>query len=209
MRGLPLAVSWRGDSILRSGMKEQSPECYRALGELYSAGEFAVLFLDSAPELPAGWRLLRHEPMNQMICEAAATPQGRFYLEALGAGDVAEMLELTALTEPGPFRARTYELGAFVGIREAGRLAAMAGQRLALPGFTEISAVCTHPDFRGRGYALALVAAVAAAIQTDGATPILHTLPGNTGAIRVYQSAGFTVRRTLHLAVVLPPSHEL
>ena len=144
-----------------------------------------------------------------MICETApAMPDGQVCFAELGAGDVVEMLALTALTEPGPFRQRTYELGGFVGIREEGRLAAMAGQRLALPGFTEVSAVCTHPGFRGRGYALALVAAVAGSIHARGETPILHTLSGNAGDIRIYRSVGFTRRRTLHLAVVLPPLQE-
>jgi predicted GNAT family acetyltransferase len=192
-----------------AGMMEQSAEAYRALRDLLSPGEAAALFLDSAPELPPGWRSVRHEPMDQMICEAAPEARdGEFRFEALGANDVPEMLELTALTEPGPFRPRTYDLGGFLGIREAGRLAAMAGRRLALPGFIEISAVCTHPDFRGRGYALALVAAVAGAIHARGETPILHVLPTNTAAIRVYQAAGFKLRRTLHLAVVFPPSRE-
>jgi len=190
-------------------MREQNPEAYRALSDLVLPSEFAVLFLDSAPVLPAGWRLHLHRPMAQMVREGhPIPPAGSFSFETLGAADVPEMLELTTLTEPGPFRQRTWELGGFVGIREVGRLAAMAGRRLALPGFTEVSAVCTHPEFRGRGYAGALVAAVAAAIQEQGETPILHVLVTNTSAIRVYESVGFALRRTLDLAVVFPPARE-
>lgn len=192
-----------------AGIKEQSPEAYGALGELFSPEEFAVLFLDTAPELPPGWRVHMHVPMSQMICEGRpAAPEGHHFFEPLGVGDVPEMLELTKLTEPGPFRKRTFELGGFLGIREAGRLAAMTGQRLALPEFTEVSAVCTHPDFRGRGYAAALVAAVAGTIHERGERPILHVLTENA-AVRVYQSVGFTLRRTLHLAVVFPPAREI
>jgi predicted GNAT family acetyltransferase len=193
-----------------AGMKEQSPETYRALGELLSPSESAALFLDSEPKLPPGWRIHMHLPLDQMVCEAAPkTPEGMFQFQTLTVADVPEMLDLAALTEPGPFRTRTHELGAFLGIREAGRLAAMTGQRLALPGFIEVSAVCTHPHFRGRGYALALVAAVARAVHERGEIPLLHVLSTNTAAIRVYQSAGFTLRRTLHLAVVFPPSRPL
>jgi ribosomal protein S18 acetylase RimI-like enzyme len=192
-----------------TGIREQSPEAYSALAELLGPNELAVLFLDSPPALPPGWRIHMHLAVDQMVCaEPPPAPPGSLPYFELGVPDVQEMLELTALTEPGPFRARTFELGGFLGIRDAGRLAAMAGQRLALPGFIEISAVCTHPDFRGRGYSAALVTAVARSIHERGETPILHVLPTNASAIRVYQSVGFTLRRTLHLAVILPPATE-
>jgi GNAT superfamily N-acetyltransferase len=192
-----------------SGMKDQSPEAYGALGELLPPSEFAVLFLDSAPDLPSGWRMHMHLLLDQMVCEGRPkVPEGSFTLETLGTDDAPEMLELATLTEPGPFRQRTWELGGFQGIRKDGRLAAMAGRRLALPGFIEVSAVCTHPDFRGRGYAAALVASVAGAIYEQGEMPILHVLPTNTGAIRVYEPVGFARRRTFDLAVVFPPAKE-
>jgi ribosomal protein S18 acetylase RimI-like enzyme len=193
-----------------AGLKEQSAEAYGELGELLSPGEFAVLFLDSAPEPPPGWQLLLHRPGNQMIWEGASLPSSpEIAIQPLGADDIPEMLELTALTDPGPFRARTIELGGFLGIREGGRLAAMAGERLALPGFTEVSAVCTHPDFRGRGYAQALVSAVVRTIQLRGETPILHVYSSNTAAVRVYEALGFVLRRQLHIAVVMPPEAPL
>ena len=189
-----------------AGMSEPSEEAYGALAKLFSPSEPAVLFLDSEPVLPPGWRLQRHAALDQMICETMpAAPDRRLVIERLRREDIPAMLELTRLTEPGPFRERTSELGEFLGIREDGRLAAMAGQRLALPGFTEVSAVCTHPDFRGRGYAAALVAAVARAIGERGETPFLTALQSNAGAVRVYESIGFQLRRNLHLAVVSPP----
>jgi predicted GNAT family acetyltransferase len=189
-----------------AGMREQSAEAYCALGELFSPNEFAILFLDSEPELPAGWRMHLQSTIDQMVCEALPVAlEGRFAFERLGVADIPEMLELTRLTEPGPFRQRTSELGGFLGIREDGRLAAMAGQRLAVPGLAEISAVCTHPDFRGRGYAAGLVTAVARAIAERGETPFLTVLTSNIAAIRVYESIGFRLRRRLHLAVAFPP----
>jgi ribosomal protein S18 acetylase RimI-like enzyme len=189
-----------------AGMREPNARAYEDLAELFSPGEPAALFLESEPKLPLGWSLQRHETLDQMICEEMPCSQnGRFNFEWLTEADVPKMLELTRLTEPGPFRKRTLELGGFLGIREDERLAAMAGQRLALPGLTEVSAVCTHPDFRGRGYAAALVAAVARAIGERGDTPFLTVLESNTAAIRVYESIGFRLRRKLHLAVVFPP----
>jgi predicted GNAT family acetyltransferase len=115
------------------------------------------------------------------------------------------MVALATLTEPGPFREQTARLGGYFGIRVNGRLAAMAGRRLAPTGFAEISAVCTHLDFRGRGYGRALVGTIAREIHLEGCTPFLTSFEGNTGAIRVYQQVGFVQRRTLQLAVLKPP----
>ena len=112
------------------------------------------------------------------------------------------MLELAELTEPGPFRKRTIELGEFHGIFDSGHLAAMAGQRLHLPHFVEVSAVCTHPDARGRGYARSLMSIVIQEILQREKIPFLHSFSDNYPAIRVYESLGFTLRRTLHLAVL-------
>jgi predicted GNAT family acetyltransferase len=106
------------------------------------------------------------------------------------------------LTEPGPFRDRTIELGPFFGIFEAGRLVAMAGQRMHLPHHVEVSAVCTHPDARGRGYARLLIATVMDEIRQRGKIPFLHSYAHNYPAIRVYESLGFTERRTFELAVI-------
>jgi len=192
-----------------AGIWDQSPEAYSELGKLFSPEEFAVLFLESAPQPPPDWRMHRHVQGVQMVCaEAFEDGTSGLSIEPLGEADVPEMLELTALTDPGPFRARTIELGGYLGIREGGRLAAMAGQRLAMPGFTEVSAVCTHPDFRGRGYARGLVPAVMRKIRVRGETPILHTFASNSGAIRVYESLGFVLRRSFDVAVLSPPSQE-
>jgi predicted GNAT family acetyltransferase len=122
-------------------------------------------------------------------------------IRELNAGDVPAMLALTELTEPGPFRTRTHELGKFYGVFESDRLLAMAGQRLSLPGFVEVSAVCTHPDARGRGYARALMSAVMRDIRQRGRIPFLHAFADNP-AIRIYESLGFRLRRTFHLAVL-------
>jgi len=207
--GGELAKRFHPDIGPLAGLKQQSAESYLALGQLFQPDEIAVLFLESPPQLPQGWRLLKHETIVQMVCTEPEMAQVALRedlpITPLGVEDRVEMLELATLTEPGPFRLRTGELGRFVGIREAGRLAAMAGERMSLAGFTEVSAVCTHPDFRGRGYAKALVAAIARGILDRGYTPFLTSYKANLGAIRVYESVGFTLRRTFDLAVILPP----
>ncbi|WP_122978028.1 GNAT family N-acetyltransferase [Actinoplanes teichomyceticus] len=106
--------------------------------------------------------------------------------------DVPEMLELVARAQPGPFRKRTIELGRYLGIRTRdGRLISMAGERFRMPGWTEVSAVCTDPEFRGQGLAARLTVAVAAGILARGELPFLHTVQDNDGAIRLYQRLGF------------------
>jgi len=102
-------------------------------------------------------------------------------------------------TQAFPFFARTHALGRYIGIREDGRLAAMAGERMRYDGFTEISAVCVHPDFRGRGYAQALVRAMMRSIADRGDTPMLHVFDDNHGAIALYESLGFVGRAVFHV----------
>ena len=107
---------------------------------------------------------------------------------------------MTSLTHPGPFFARTIEMGHYAGIFEDNRLVAMAGERLRLPGYTEISAVCTHPDFQGRGHAKALVSAIGQRIVDHGETPFLHVR--NTAAIVWYEKLGFDIRQAMVFTVV-------
>ncbi|HRE00734.1 MAG TPA: GNAT family N-acetyltransferase, partial [Ilumatobacteraceae bacterium] len=126
-------------------------------------------------------------------------------IERLTAADVTEMLALVQLTEPGPFRSGTIELGDYFGIRHGGRLVAMAGERLQTPDYTEVSAVCTHPDVRGRGYASALTRRVAEGIRARGQTPILHVAEHNLAAKAVYERLGFAVRTELHFIAVVSP----
>jgi predicted GNAT family acetyltransferase len=187
---------------------DQTTASYDALRRLVEPREMVVVFLESPIELPAGWSCPRYGQIDQMILlsskvsEPDALPTGAT-LRRLTTADIPAMLELTALTEPGPFRQRTMELGAFWGIFHGDRLVSMAGQRLHLPQFIEISAVCTHPDARGRGYANQLLATVRNAILRRCKTPFLHVLSENHSAIRVYNAMGFALRRSLHFAVLL------
>jgi GNAT superfamily N-acetyltransferase len=189
-----------------SGIPEQSAEAYNALRALAGDGAL-VLFLNEVPEPPPGWTLLRGGLVNQMICQDWRRPEPiplhpLAELRPLTTADVPAMVELAELTEPGPFRNRTNELGAFFGVFESSRLMSMAGQRMRLPGLVEVSAVCTHPDARGRGYARILMSKVMEDIFRQGDTPFLHVLASNHSAIRVYEALGFTYRHTFQLAVL-------
>jgi predicted GNAT family acetyltransferase len=139
----------------------------------------------------------------QMTAPAiTAAPPPAFAIVDLTEADAAQMLALATQTRPGPFFSRTHQLGDFVGVKEGGRLLAMAGERMKLRGFTEVSGVCTDPRYRGRGYAGALMRVVADRILARGETPFLHAYAHNTGAIGLYQALGFALRSEMTMQVL-------
>ncbi|MCM6775382.1 GNAT family N-acetyltransferase [Nocardia sp. CDC159] len=153
---------------------------------------------------PPGWTVLDRFGSVQMDgsgLRVAHDPD----LERLTAADVPEILALIARTEPGPFAPRTIEMGRYLGLRVDGRLVAMAGERMHPPGWTEISAVCTDAEFRGRGFASRLVRAVGAGIRARGEIPFLHATATNTTAIGLYERLGFTLRQRSMLTIVQAP----
>ncbi|WP_158752378.1 GNAT family N-acetyltransferase [Acidobacterium sp. S8] len=205
-QGSDLAKRYPADVSPLAAVKDQTPQAYSALGELLAPDEFAIFFLDAPPNVPKGWRLLKHFQMHHMICRDLPSPSKlESLIQPLHTDDVSHMQKIAEATEPGPFRTRTIEFGGYRAIRDAGHLAAMTGQRISLTGYTEVSAVCTYPEYRGRGYAQALVATVARGIFDHGETPILGVTIGNDAAVSTYEKVGFTIRRNLHVVVVKKP----
>lgn len=152
---------------------------------------------------PANWEIVSRLTLFQLVGDGiAAEPDAEAV--RLTPADVPEMLALTARTKPGPFLPHTIEMGAYLGIRREGRLVAMAGERLRLPGWTEISAVCTDAEWRGHGLGTRLVRAVAAGIRDRGDAPFLHVVDSNTDALRLYEALGFRWRRTPAVVVARP-----
>jgi predicted GNAT family acetyltransferase len=199
--GNGLAQSFPSDVAPFGGLIDQSAAAYDALGEILP-GAVTALALDAEPVLPPDWEMVQSGQMYQMICETPAHLEKNQVFRELTRADVPEMLALTKLTEPGPFLPRTIELGAYLGIHDSGSLVAMAGERLRLPGFTEISAVCTHPLYRGRGYGNALLSALISRIAQHRETPFLHVRTENVTAVGLYEKLGFKVRAQLHLAII-------
>ena len=184
------------------GIVEPSAANFRALSEVVSPGGVVALFLESELDSPKDWAAVHTDVLYQMIGERPLKLVEPIDSRKLTAADVPQMVALAELTEPGPFRDRTIELGYFVGVFRDTALAAMSGERLKLPGLTEVSAVCTHPNHRGNGYARALMSEGIQNIFDRGETPFLHVRTSNRGAIALYESLGLSIRRTLYLAVL-------
>ena len=187
-----------------AAVSKPTPTSFSDLAALVKSEEHVGLFTAEPLQVPDDWETIHFRPIEQMIF-TELTWEPRFSpLVELGCNDVPEMLALTAATEPGPFLAETNQMGRYFGIRsDDGRLIAMAGERLKLDGLTEISAVCTAPEFRGRGFARTLVAYLVAQTLNEGKIPFLHVKAEN-GAKILYQKLGFRVRRTIQLTVVSP-----
>src|SRR5580698_8920901 len=190
-----------------AGFAEPSLEGYASLGRIVGVDGTAALFLDERYEARKGWDLVAEAPLLQMVSEretALPAQEGSPKITELGLKDSLEMVELTALTKPGPFGTRTHKLGTYLGIRQdgGGRLMAMAGERLKVPGYTEVSAVCTHPDHTGKGYARLLMLEVMRRIRERDETPCLHVRQDNIRAVELYERLGFRTRVVVHLAVL-------
>jgi ribosomal protein S18 acetylase RimI-like enzyme len=210
------ARRYRPDISVFHAASDDSPESWAAAAGLATRDGIVVLFRVEALTAPEGWmevfggdgyQMVLTEPLGAVPDLPSADPATghAVTMRPLGDADIDEMVALVALTEPGPFRPRTIELGGYVGIFHGVELVAMAGQRLAPPGYREVSAVCTHPDARRRGYASIVSAVVARAIFERGETPFLHVAVDNAAAIPVYEQLGFTIRGVARFAAYCIP----
>jgi ribosomal protein S18 acetylase RimI-like enzyme len=199
-----------GDELARRFPREIAPfaafpavseASFDALAGLLASDEEIALVTLEPIDIPSRFEVTRSEPINQMLCTPVQSAAPRTQLTQLGPDDIDDMLALVDLTKPGPFGIRTRELGDYLGIRVDGQLVAMAGERMHVDGYTEVSAVCTHPLYRGRGFSRDLITAVSNGIVARGEVPFLHVFGDNASAIALYEKLGFSYRTTLHLSV--------
>ena len=201
--GDDLARRYEPDVNRFASARDDSEAALQALARLVQPSD--PVFVLQVPDIriPSDLIAIKQATGVQMIAEApVAPPDEAADIVALSDRDAAEMLALATLTEPGPFLRHTHRMGCFFGIRIDGRLAAMAGERFHFPGYTEVSGVCTHPDFRGRGLAKRLSRHVAAGIAARGETAFLHAWKSNEAAIALYRALGFRWRCDVNVAVL-------
>jgi ribosomal protein S18 acetylase RimI-like enzyme len=200
------AARYRPDIAPFAALPDEPQE--RAWADLAALAGSGATVLLAGPEraAPAGWEAVASVPGLQYDgagIRVAPDPDA----VVLGPADVPEMLDLVARTRPGPFLTSTIAMGTYLGVRDAsGALIAMAGERMRPPGWTEISAVCTDPAYRGRGLATRLVRAVGAVIRARGELPFLHTAQTNAPAIAIYERMGFVLRRPTMFAALRVPA---
>jgi len=202
--GNGLARRFLPDVNLFMSARDDSAEAVVALAGLVEPGQLAFILQVPPIVVPPGFERVKEAKGVQMVvtAEGGVVGEPEAAIVTLTDKDAPEMLALATLTEPGPFLTRTHVMGHFRGVRIDGRLAAMAGERMRFPGYTEVSGVCTHPDFRGLGLARRLSAAVVAGIEARGERAFLHAWKTNHAAISLYERLGFEIRTEVN-AVVL------
>jgi predicted GNAT family acetyltransferase len=200
--GKTLARRYRPTIVPFAATATDNAESLQALARLVPAGETVVLAQADPIALPRELVAVSTADAVQMIAERSLQAVTDPRVEQLTRQDAAEMLALASLTKPGPFTLEALSLGDFWGVKIDGRLAAMAGERMKQPGYSELSGVCSHPDFRGGGLGRLLALFVANRIMARGEIPYLHAYVSNVAAIGLYESIGFRLRSAMNIAVV-------
>lgn len=186
-----------------AAVAENSPQAFEELAALIAPNDVIALLGTQPPDM-SGWALLMQFPLRQMVYDGPTleavepgTP-----LRQLSASDLPAILSLIELTRPGPFQPRSLELGNFFSIWQRDSLVAMAGERMHLPGYREISTVCTHPEFQRRGYAHQLTRHLIYEMQSAGEVPFLHVFGENTSAQALYTSLSFRTRWECSISIL-------
>jgi predicted GNAT family acetyltransferase len=183
-------------------MLDASTASFESLLRILPAGDQIALVTLEEITPPASFSVIERGDVDQMVLAEMRSYASSVPIVELDTKDIPDMLALVEATHPGPFGARTIELGRYIGVRRQGMLVAMAGERMRLEGFTEISAVCVHPSCRGQGLAAELISVLVRSIASRTDTSFLHVFSSNRPAIDLYRKLGFVLRRRLHLAIL-------
>ena len=201
-RGGPLALRYQPEFARFAGVPAPTPAAFEALAADLATDEIVALSVPGDVDPGPAFEVLDRKGLVQMLGAVAGDVAQPGHFRVLGPADVPQMTALVQLTAPGPWYERTAELGRFVGREVDGRLVAMAGERMRAPGYTEISGVCCHPEFRGRGWPADLMRLVSQAIVARGETPFLHVIAENAPAIALYEKLGLRERMRSRLMIL-------
>lgn len=186
-----------------AGLKDNSQNNLNTLYQISPPESLFVFFSTTPVEIPGQWKLLNQINMFQFVFRSKEMPKtGATGITDLDLQHVREMINLVELTKPGPFLARTIELRNYTGIFTEGKLAAMAGHRFFPSPYREVSAVCTHPDHLGKGYAYKILQEQIKRILLRAEIPFLHVRNDNDGAIKLYRKLGFEIRTDMMAYVI-------
>jgi len=207
--GNDLAKLFPADIAPFAGLNDFSRASFSALYDLLPCDRTVVIVTAKKVEIHHSWNLIDQTILFQMTGEDIGPSGGNYKnIISLQQDHVSQMIALTQLTNPGPFLKRTIEFGDYTGIFNNDQLVAMAGQRMHINQYVEISAVCTHPDHFGKGYGTALINNQADRIISEGKVPFLHVRKDNANAIKLYRHLGFGVRQEMNLYVFKKRSNE-
>ena len=205
-------LKWaEGDDLVRRyptdmapfhALRDESSAAFESLSRISSPDHVIALVTPDPLSPPAQFEVLERKKLDQMLGPDSAAPVDSCGIELLLESDQPAMLQLVQMTRPGPFLSRTNLTGTYFGVKDGARLVAMTGERMRPAGFTEMSAVCVHPDARGRGYAGRLLQYTANLAIERGDRPFLHVLDDNHSAIALYQKYGFALRRAMSLTLL-------
>ncbi|MBD3749417.1 MAG: GNAT family N-acetyltransferase [Sphingobacteriales bacterium] len=198
------ACFYRKDIANFAGLKNYDEAGFKCLDEFSESGMLHILFSPVQLSIPSNWKKIRHIDMFQLVYESDQIPAQKkeVAVQDLTKANVAEMLALVELTQPGPFLSQTILLGNYTGVFEDGKLVAMAGHRFHPAPYIEVSAVCTHPDYLGKGYAYEIIREQIRRILLKNQIPFLHVRQDNVGAIKLYEKLGFTIRTEMFAEVI-------
>ncbi len=203
------AARYRPDISPIAAVADQSSEALSELASMVTPRQFvaAVAPGEIAGDVAKLWRLAAVVPLSQWVCpQPPQEPTATIPWVELQDAHAEQMYRLAKETDPGPFESRTHRLGSYVGVIEDGTLVAMAGERICLPGYREVSAVCTDAAHTGRGYAQALVLEIVRRQQRAGCVPFLHVRTGSPAeaqATRVYRKLGFVKRADTEMSILV------
>ncbi len=184
-------------------LRESTSDSFSELYEMLPGRQISFLATPVQLNIPAPWKVITCVRGLQLVHNCIAVKDERIHTTTtLSTTNCAEMVALAKLTNPGPFNMRTIEFGYYQGVFSDAKLAAMAGQRMHALNYAEVSAVCTHPDHTGKGYARQLLTNQVNRILAISDTPYLHVKHDNKRAIDLYLSLGFSVRSDMYFYIL-------